>query len=423
MFNPYPLFIGIRYAGARRRSQLVSFISLVSMMGMALGVALLILVLSVMNGFDREMRNKILGLVPHINITSYQVQDTSVEQQASWKQIENKIMHHPQVQAVAPFVQLNAMLLRGTNVEGVLIYGINPEREKSVSILADYVDNTALDNLQDSTERLSPGILLGAALAKRVGVSVGDTVSVMVPQETDSGRLNPSFVQLTVADIFTTGTELDQSVALISLHRAISLIPPQQRQQGLRVTVTDTFEAPRIAWELSQNIPYGFTTRDWTRTHGNLYSAIQLSKQLVGLMLVTIIAVAAFNVVSALIMIVTDKRGEIAILRTAGASPSGVMAVFMVQGTLIALIGTGIGCILGVLLAISITEIVAALQTLLGVQFLNSDVYPIDYLPSDLRIQDVIAVSATAFVMSVLATVYPAWRASRVQPADALRYE
>ena len=416
MFKPYTLFIGLRYAGSKRRSQLVSFISLVSMSGMAVGVALLILVLSVMNGFDREMRTRILGLVPHINVIAY---GESANAEQDWQQIRQTILYHPDVKAIAPFARLNAMLLKGTRVEGALIYGIDPQQEKNVSIITDYVKAEALQHLESDSRQ----ILLGSALASRLGVEIDGVLNVMVPQENIQGRISPRFIQLTVADVFDTGTELDQSVALIAIDTALSLMPPEQRRQGMRITVKDTFQAPRVAWELAQNIPYGYTTRDWTRTHGNLYSAIQLSKQLVGLMLLTIIAVAAFNVVSALVMVVTDKRGDIAILRTAGASPAGIMAVFMVQGTVIALIGTAAGTVLGVALSLTITDIVAAMEHLFHIQFLNSDVYPIDYLPSDLRLPDVLMICGTAFMMSLLATIYPAWRASRVLPAEALRYE
>lgn len=420
MFRPYAGFIGFRYAGAKRSNQLVSFISMVSMLGMALGVALLILVLSVMNGFDREMRTRILGLVPHVTIFSF---GNTVNQPSEWQLIEDKVLKHPEVKAVAPFVQLNAMLLRATDVEGVLIFGIDPEREKRVSIIGNYVSDKALNSLKDTPDQQSSSILLGKALAQRLNIEKGQSVNVMVPQENGTGRIKPKFVRLKVADLITTGTELDQSVALISINRALGVLPEKRQSMGLRVTLTDTFDAPRIGWELGQNIPYGYSTRDWTRTHGNLYSAIQLSKRLVGLMLLTIIAVAAFNVVSALVMIVTDKRGDIAILRTSGASPQGVMAVFIVQGTLIALIGVSIGALAGVLLSLTITEIVAGIESLFRIQFLNSDVYPVDYLPSDLRLEDVLLVCGTAFVVSLLATLFPAWRASKVQPADALRYE
>ena len=416
MFKPYALFIGLRYAGSKRRSQLVSFISLVSMVGMAVGVALLILVLSVMNGFDREMRTRILGLVPQINVIAYGDTDNAEQ---DWQHIRKTLLYHPEVKAIAPFAQLNAMLLKGTKVEGALIYGIDPQQEKNVSIITDYVKAEALASLESDSRQ----ILLGAALASRLGVAIDGVVNMMVPQENTSGAISPRFIQLTIADIFDTGTELDQSVALIAIETALSLMPPEQRRQGMRITVKDTFQAPRVAWELEQNIPYGYIARDWTRSHGNLYSAIQLSKQLVGLMLLTIIAVAAFNIVSALVMVVTDKRGDIAILRTAGASPAGIMAIFMVQGTVIALIGTAAGTALGVALSLTITDIVAILEQLFQIQFLNSDVYPIDYLPVDLRLHDVLIIGGTACVISVLATIYPAWRASRVLPAEALRHQ
>jgi lipoprotein-releasing system permease protein len=315
------------------------------------------------------------------------------------------------------------MLLKGSDVEGVLLYGIDPEKEAAVSVIGDYVAADKLQTLADQDGKVSNSILLGKALADRLGLEVGDRVNVMIPQQNAAGRVSPKFVGLQLVALLNTGTELDQSLALTSLQRVLLLMPEQERQQGLRISVTDTFNAPRIAWELSQNIPYGYIARDWTRSHGNLYSAIQLSKQLVGLMLLTIIAVASFNVVSALVMIVTDKRGDIAILRTLGASPAGVMMVFMVQGTLIALIGTTVGGLVGLALAYGITDVVAVVESLFNIHFLNSDVYPIDYLPSDPRLNDVLLVCGTALLMSLLATVYPAWRAARVQPADALRYQ
>ena len=418
MFSPWSLFIGTRYTGAKSRSQLGGFISLISIAGMVLGVALLILVLSVMNGFDREMRSRILGLVPHVTIFSY---GGGVDD-AQWQQIATAVNQHPEVKATAPFVQLNAMLMRGTEVEGVLVYGIDPDSEQQVSIIGDYVDSGALGQLRDQGAN-SASILLGRALAERLQLQPGDSINLMAPGQGSGGNITPRFSRLQVAALIATGTEVDQSLALISIGRALSLVPVEQQRRGLRAAVSNTFEANRIGWELSQNLPFGFSARDWTRTHGNLYNAIQLSKQLVGLMLLTIIAVAAFNVISALVMIVTDKQGDIAILRTLGASPRGIMAVFMIQGTLIALAGTLLGTLFGVLLSLSITEVVDWVEQVFNIHFLNSDVYPVDYLPSDLRATDVLMVCATAFAMSVLATLYPAWKASRIQPAAALRYE
>lgn len=412
MYKPYALYIGTRYAGARWRDQLVSFISRISIVSMTVGVALLILVLSVMNGFDHEMRTKILGLVPHITISAY-------EPGRDWKAVEAIVRKHPEVVGVAPFTQLNAMLLRGTDVEGVQVFGIDPAREPSVSIIQRYISTRDLNALSGD----SNSIIVGGALADRLQLRVGSTVNLMVPEENGHGHIRPHFARLRVVALLRSGTELDQSVAFIGFDKSLSLMPAGQQYRGLRVKLKDVFAAPRVAWELSQNIPPGFTTRDWTRTQGNLYSAIQMSKQLVGLMLTTIIAVAAFNLVSALVMIVNDKRGDIAILRTLGASSRGIMGVFVVQGMIIALIGMVAGSVIGIALSYAVTDIVSLLQSLFGIQFLKSDVYPIDYLPSDLRWRDVALVCSIAFSMSVLATLYPSWKAARVQPAEALRYE
>lgn len=408
----YPVFVGLRYAGAKRRNQLVSFISLISMMGLAIGVALLIVVLSVMNGFEKEMQQRILGLVPQITITAY-------GEDQDWPAIRSLVGNHSEVEAVAPYISFNAMLLRGTDVETILVFGIDPGQESGVSIIEQYIEGGSLLELAG----LEQGIVLGAPLAVRMGLELGDNTTLMLTEETSSGRVKPRYARFTIAGIVNTGTEIDQGLALINFATATRLMGSNGAVQGLRLSVNDSFDAPRIAWELEQNLPYGFVTRDWTRTHGNLYSAIQLSRQLVGLMLLTIIAVAAFNVVSALVMIVTDKRADIAILRSLGASSGGIMSIFMVQGTMIGVVGTGLGALIGIVLSLLVTDVVGSLERLFHMQFLNSDVYPINYLPSDLRLEDVVLVCSTALLMSAFATLYPAWRAVRVQPAEALRYQ
>ena len=408
----YPLFVGLRYAGAKRRNQLVSFISLVSMAGLTIGVALLIVVLSVMNGFEKEMHQRILGLVPQITVTAY-------GDEQDWPGLRGMIAKHPDVKAIAPYIRFNAMLLRGTDVETILVFGIDPKQEVEVSIIEQFVEGGALTRLD--TE--AAGIVLGAALAERMGLEVGDNTTLMLTEQSASGRVKPRYARFSIAGIVNTGTEIDQGLALINMQVATDLMASTGAVQGLRLSVKDTFEAPRVAWELEQSLPYGYSTRDWTRTHGNLYSAIQLSRQLVGMMLLTIIAVAAFNVVSALVMIVTDKQADIAILRSLGASSGGIMSIFIVQGTMIGVIGTGLGALLGVVLSLLVTDVVNALERLFQMQFLNSDVYPINYLPADLRFEDLLLVCSTALVMSVFATLYPAWRAVRVQPAEALRYQ
>ncbi len=406
----YPLFVGLRYAGARHRSQLVSFISMISVLGMAIGVALLIVVLSVMNGFDQEMRQRILGLVPQVTVTAY-------GEEQDWPAIRELISQHQDVQSMAPYIQFNAMLMRGTDVETILVYGIDPSQEVSVSIIEQFITDRALQQLDGG------GIILGAALANRLGLQTGDSTTLMVIEDSASGRIKPSYARYKLVGIVDTGTEIDQGLALIDFHQAAELMAAKGAVQGLRLSVNDTFEAARIAWELEQSLPYGYSTRDWTRTHGNLYSAIQLSKQLVAMMLLTIIAVAAFNVVSALVMIVTDKQGDIAILRSLGASSGGIMSIFVIQGTMIGVMGTSLGAIIGVGLSLVVTDTVNLLEQLFHVQFLNSDVYPINYLPSDLHMDDLLLVCGTALAMSLVATIYPAWRAVRVQPADALRYQ
>ena len=427
MFKPYALFIGLRYAGAKsrflnesadgRNNILVSFISRVSVIGMVLSVALLITVLSVMSGFDREMRERILGLVPHILVTSYPV---AADHHAtpSIQEITDLIEQHGEVVATAPFTQVNGMLMRGDRIEAMTLFGIDPDKETAVSIIGNFIHQQALNALKDKNS-----IILGQALAERLKVKKGDRLNVMVPQENQQGRITPKYTRLNIVGLVDTGTELDQRTALVNFEQALQLMPIDQQSSGLRVSVTDIFQAPRIAWELNNNLPYGYTTTNWERSYKNLYAAIQLSKQLVGLMLVTIIAVAAFNVVSALIMIVTDKRGDIAILRTAGASPRGILAIFITQGTMIGLIGAVLGVVLGVALSLSITHLVVFVEQLFNIQLLNSDVYPIDYVPTDLRFMDVFWVAVTALLMSFVATIYPAWRAAKVQPADALRYE
>lgn len=414
MLKFYPFFIGLRYSGSQKRSQLVSFISLISMLGLVLGVALLVVVLSVMNGFDKEMRSRILGLVPHISISAY-------NNDVDFRSLDSVLNTHPDVLASAPFVEKNALLKNGADVEPMLLYGIDPKQEVNVSIIGEFISEQTLAQL----DQVDDGIVVGAALAKTIELTVGQSIILMLPNDSAANNKRNSlrFKRMQVLGIFNTGTEIDQSVALVNLNTALSLLDSGMTGQGVRVRVNDIFAAPRIAFEIENNIPFGFSALDWTRTHGNLYESIQLSKQLVGLMLLTIIAVAAFNVVSALVMIVTDKRGDIAIMRTIGASRGEIMMIFIIQGTLIGLVGTLIGCLIGLGISLVISDAVMWFEQAFSIQFLNSDVYPISYLPSDIRFADVFRVALVAMLMSCLATIYPAWRAARVEPAKVLRYE
>lgn len=398
-------FIGFRYSADRSGNQLVSFLSRLSMIGLILGVALLVVVLSVMNGFDREMRNRILALVPHITLQPWSTQEID------WQQLQKDVEAHSRVVATAPFVQGNAMLIKGGAVEPSIFYGVDPVAEKRVSRIQEYVD---LDILQPG----AAGVILGKALADRLKVDVADRVTLGVPQA--EGRQNVRFVQMTVAAVVATGTELDQQLMLMHIDQARALFteaPPV----SLRVSVDDVFAAPQIAWELASVHGRDYLLKDWSQQFGNMYHAIQMSRKLVVIMLLAVVAVAVFNVVSTLVMVVNDKRADIGILRSQGASQGDILRIFLTYGAVIGAVGASAGGVVGVLLALGVSDLVAGVENLFGLKLLQSDVYPINYLPSDVRIPDVVMVCVTAYVMSLLATIYPAWRASRMAPAEALR--
>jgi lipoprotein-releasing system permease protein len=398
-------FIGFRYSADRSGNQLVSFLSRLSMIGLILGVALLVVVLSVMNGFDREMRNRILALVPHITLQPWSMQEID------WQQLQKDVETHPRVVATAPFVQGNTMLIKGGAVEPSIFYGVDPAAEKRVSRIQEYVD---LDSLQPDVA----GLILGKALADRLKVNVADRVTLGVPQA--EGRQNVRFVQMTVAAVVATGTELDQQLMLMHIEQARALFseaPPV----SLRVSVDDVFASPQIAWELASVHGRDYLLKDWTQQFGNMYHAIQMSRKLVVIMLLAVVAVAVFNVVSTLVMVVNDKRADIGILRSQGASQGDILRIFLIYGAVIGAVGAAAGGVVGVLLALGVSDLVAGVESLFGLKLLQSDVYPINYLPSDVRMPDVAMVCATAYTMSLLATIYPAWRASRMAPAEALR--
>lgn len=415
MFRPLALFIGMRYMRAKRRNHFISFISLTSMLGLALGVLVMIVVLSVMNGFDREMRTRILGMVPHATVSSYTPLD-------DWQAVAEQVKQHQEVLAVAPFTQLQGMLTHSGSVQPILVNGVLPGQEEQVSIIAEHLQQGALSDLKANDF----SIIIGDLTARRFGVGVGDKLTFVLPEAsvTPAGVF-PRLKRFTVAGVFKIGAELDSSLALIHIDDAAVLSRWQRGQvEGVRLKLTDLFNAPRVAWEISHSIEdENLYPRDWTRSHGNLFAAIQMEKTMIALLLLLIVAVAAFNIISTLVMVVTDKKSDIAILRTLGASPGQIMAVFMVQGSLIGLVGTFIGGVLGVISALNVTTWVAAIERFFDHQFLSSDVYFISYLPSELRSDDVVLICCSALAMSFLATIYPAWRASRTQPAEALRYE
>lgn len=415
MFAPYSVFIGTRYTGSRRGSRLTTFLSRTAIAGLAIGVALLILVLSVMNGFEREMRERILGLVPHISLFPGNVQE-------DWRKTADRIEKLPGVAAVTPLLQLNGMTVNGENVATVLLFGVDPQREVRATRLGQFIAADAIKRLSDDPQTL----ILGRGLASKLAVAPGERITVVVPDSDVRGassQLHPRIERFVVAGLIDSGTELDETLALLRLDAAQRLSGSGDDGVSLRVMVADLFDAPRIAADLWRDLDGRYYANDWTQSQGNLYSAIRLSKQLVAMMLAIIIAVAAFNVVSALVLVVNDKQGDIAILRSQGATSSGIIRIFLVQGFLVGAIGTAIGVACGVALSLVITDLVALLERLLHIQFLKADVYPIGYLPSDLRWPDILQVALTALVMSTLAAVYPAWRAAKVQPALALRYD
>jgi lipoprotein-releasing system permease protein len=383
------------------------------MIGLILGVAVLIIVLSVMNGFDRELQQRILGMVPHAVIEG-------AEPLPDWRSIDKQVEKNPRVLAAAPFIQGQGMVTGGGNVRGVMLNGVLPDQEKTVSIIEDHMIQGSLDDLVPGEF----GIIIGKLMANSLRLQIGDKVTVVLPEAsvTPAGVL-PRLKRFTVKGIFSVGAELDGNYTLIHMDDAAKLMRTGGKAQGIRLLVDDLFAAPQVAQEVAATLKGRYYVSDWTRTQGNLFQAIRMEKTMIGLLLMFIVAVAAFNIVSTLVMVVTDKTADIAILRTMGATPGRIMRIFIVQGAVIGVFGTLIGTTLGVLGALNVSAFISWLEGVLGHKFLSADVYFISYLPSQLQWQDVFIISGAGLAMSLLATIYPAWRASRVDPAEALRYE
>jgi lipoprotein-releasing system permease protein len=411
----YELLIGLRYTRAKRRNHFISFISLTSMLGIALGVAALIVVLSVMNGFQKEVRARILGVVAHVQITGADNQLTG------WRAVMGSAAEHPDVVAAAPFVNAQGMLMLGGNVRGVVVRGVLPELEQKVAEIG-------LRMVTGKLESLEPGefrIVIGAELARALGARIGDKITLIAPQGlvTPAGIL-PRLKQFTVEGIFEVGMfEYDSSLALIHLADAQKLYGMGDAASGVRLKLKDLFQSREVTRDLFTRLKGDLYISDWTRSHANYFRAVQIEKTMMFIILLLIVAVAAFNIVSTLVMAVTDKQADIAILRTLGASPGGIMKIFVVQGALIGVIGTLIGVVGGVILALNIDVVVPFLERLFSIQFLSREVYYITELPSDLQARDVVAIGLVSLLLSLFATLYPSWRAARVNPAEALRYE
>lgn len=411
MIKPYIFLLGARYGLSRRHSQLVSFISRLSTAGMVIGVALLILVMSIMNGFDRDLRENILGIMPQASLFHR-------EAIADPESLIDTLKEDPRIVAASPFVQLNGLLSLRKQVAPVALFGIDPAQEMSTSNLASYLPANAFERMSFTPM----GMIIGRGVAERIQAQEGDKVSLIIPATGEARNA----AQVKVAEIIAiidSHTELDNGLALMNLAQASMLSAHPGRVTGVRLKVQDLFAAPQVVFDWVSELPQGYYGSHWMRTHGNIYQAIQMSKNLVGMLLFLIIAIAAFNLISTLIMVVVDKQGDIAILRTMGASSGDIMAIFMLQGGLIGGIGAGLGLLLGWLLSYIASPFVQWLEQLLNIQFLHSDVYPISYLPSQFAWPDALKVALIALAISFLVTLYPAWRASRVQPAEALRYE
>lgn len=413
--SAYEILVGLRYTRAKRRNHFISFISVISMGGMALGVAALIVVLSVMNGFQEEVRNRILAVVSHVEIRGY---DPGL---SNWQAVAGIASANGHVKASAPYVAGQAMVVAGNATRGGMLRGIDPAREIKVADFAEHLKSGSLEALREGEFK----VVLGAEMARALGVGVGDAVVVYVPQ----GQMTPAGVlprvkQFRVAGVFEIGMfEYDNGLALVHLADAQKLYRMNDAVSGVRLKLDDLFLAPRVARELAGSLPMSIDVRDWTRSHANFFRAVQIEKRMMFLILTLIVAVAAFNIVSTLVMVVTDKQPDIAILRTLGARPGSIMAIFMVQGALIGVIGTIIGVSGGVALATNLDTVVPALESVLGVQFLDKSVYMLSTLPSDLQRSDVTSIALVSLALSFVSTLYPSWRASRVNPVEALRYE
>jgi lipoprotein-releasing system permease protein len=412
---PFEYFVGLRYTRAKRRNHFISFISMTSMAGIALGVAALIVVLSVMNGFQKELRARILGVASHVQLSAFE------GGLPGWATIADSAKANPEVEAAAPYIHAQGLLSFQQTVQGSIIRGVVPQMEDQVADIGRSMKKGSLDALKPGEF----GIVLGKELARNLGVRMDEKVTVIAPQgQVTAAGVLPRVKQFRVVGIFEVGMyEYDSGLALLHLADAQRLYRLEDKVTGVRLKLKDLYAAPRVSRELSTTLPADIFVTDWTRSHANFFRAVQIEKRVMFIILTLIVAVAAFNIVSTLVMAVTDKQADIAILRTLGASPASIMKIFIVQGALIGCIGTIVGTVAGVLLALNIDVVVPFIESTFGVQFLAKDVYYISDLPSDLQWDDVLVIAGVSFGLSLLATLYPSYRASRLEPAAALRYE
>ena len=411
----YEFFIGMRYTRARRRSQFVSFVSVVSVVCIAIGMIVLITVLSVMNGFQREIRNRILGVASHLELRGTGGSLTG------WQGVAAQAARHEQVVATAPFVNAQGLLTHGSAVRGVLVRGIVPDQEERVADIGRHMRNGRLENLKPGEY----GVVLGVDLSRALGAALGDKVVLVAPQgQVTPAGIVPRLRQLTVVGVFEVDhQEFDSSLALVALEDAQKIFRFGDGVSGVRLKLKDLFQSRAVGRELARALGPDIYDSDWTQQHRNLLRAVQLEKRMMFFVVFLIIIVAAINIVSSLVMVVTDKQADIAILRTLGAAPSSIMKIFIIQGTVIGLVGTSLGLIGGISLALNVETVVPFIEHLFGFKFFAKDVYLISDVPSEVQAADVLLTALFSFAVTLLATIYPSWRAAKVKPAEALRYE
>jgi len=414
MTGSLSIFVGLRYTRSKRRNRFISLISLISLIGLVLGVAALILVLSVMNGFDREIKERILHVVPHMYM-AYPDAETA----KGWEEDRKAVLTLPRVQGAAPYIQGDGMIVGDDVVRGIAISGVLPEVETGISVLNQHMVVGDINSLEAGEF----GIVLGGILARHLGVTLGDKVTIVLPEfSVTPFGVFPRQKRFTVTGVFQVGAALDGELVMMHMDDARRFLRHTAVADGLRLRLDDLYAVDDVAPQLQQHFP-ALDLKSWSETQGTLFQAVKMEKTVIAILLLAIVAVASFNIVSILTMMVTDKRSEIAVMRTLGASPWTVMQIFIVQGCYIGVLGTFLGTAIGVGLALSISPLVSFVEELLGLYVFDPNVYYITYLPSELRMDDVVMVVSCALIISLLATLYPAWRASRISPVEALQYD
>lgn len=412
MSLPFSLFVGLRYTKAKRKNHFISLISLISMVGIALGVMALIVVMSVMNGFQTEIRDRILGSASHVVVSSWAGME-------NWRNIKAQVDQNASVIGSAPFIEGQGMSTYGENVSGTLFRGVDPKLDPQVSDLLAHVNAGSAE-----LSKGSYNVILGRELAHSIGASIGDKITVITPQgNVTAAGILPRFKRLTVSGIFEIGFhQVDRNIALMHIADASKLFRVKGAT-GLRLKLDDIFKAPQVSFELKNDSGGMLYAIDWTRSHSNIFKALKMEKTMMFIILALIISVAAFNIISTLVMVVTDKQSDIAVLMTLGAKTKQIMQVFIIQGCVIGVVGTVLGTATGLAIALNIETLVPAIENFFGVDFLDASLYYIAELPSEVQPADVYLVTGFSFLMSILATLYPAWKASTIDPAEALRYE